>query len=245
MDIHPIPNLYPLLPSMAEEAQRRCVKKDVRGFVPRALLVLGIALMALFLLLPSVQADEYDAMINTVAGHQTNAVMLDGEAGRRSTGIVRINQAAGHLNQQASLTQLHLGAYAQPSSGVSQLFALGSTTTGHMTNSVLLSGEAFAEGLGVLGITQTAGALNQQINHFSLGRGAAPGGQQEHALYQSGIDEVMSLEGEQDLAADVADGMNRVALTGAAVSQFSGLVQINQVAGQGNSTFNRAVINLP
>ena len=160
-------------------------------------------------------------------------------------GILSVNQASGNMNNQANVRVL---AFAD---GEGLLYDLSLATSARSIKNTVISygGEyenrithSFGGGVGIIGVNQSAGSLNQQVNVVVLGIGVALG------------PEVVPL-GDADLGGTIADnsvssGGNRSDIITDSFTGFRGIAQVNQSSGDlnivGNSVgFSFTRINVP
>ena len=169
-----------------------------------------------------------------VAAADSKAV-IDASGGAYQ-GNLMINQAAGEAQQQVNARAL--APDAMPDVRVAQ--QLQGDQAAHLSASLQssITGDAFRNGNGVLGINQGAGAANQQINGFRLGAGVHPESLDDSSLAQSAA--LTSLS-----SADPAEtGGRMVDIDDQAFSDSRGVVQLNQAAGVGNRMVNNLGIRI-
>ena len=102
----------------------------------------------------------------------TNLSTID-NSGRTYQGVLSVNQAAGSQQQQINGRALAIGTNANATTDFRQYQELDGVDTS-MNAQANITGSAFSNGSGVLGVNQSAGAGTQQINSFrvSIGSGA-------------------------------------------------------------------------
>ena len=164
---------------------------------------------------------------------------------RDGRGILSVNQASGNINNQANVRVL---AFAE---GEGLLYDLSLATSARsIKNTVIVYGgeredrisNSFGGAVGVVGVNQSAGSLNQQVNVVVLGIGVAlgPG--------------VVAL-GDATLGETIADNSasgssNRADIITDSFTGFRGIAQVNQSSGDlnvlGNTLgFSFTRINVP
>jgi len=180
-----------------------------------------------------------DAVVNqTLVGNRleehgviSTSIMQD--TFRDGRGILSINQASGNLNNQANVRVL---AFAD---GEGVLYDLSLATSARSIKNTVISygGEyenrisnSFGGAVGIVGVNQSAGSLNQQVNVVVLGIGVALG------------PEVVAL-GDADLGGTIADnsvssGGNRSDIITDSFTGFRGIAQVNQSSGDLNIVTN-------
>ena len=148
-------------------------------------------------------------------------------------GILSINQASGNLNNQANVRVL---AFAE---GEGLLYDLSLATSARSIKNTVISyggnyedriSNSFGGAVGIVGVNQSAGSLNQQVNVVVLGIGVALG------------PEVVAL-GDADLGGTIADnsvssGGNRSDIITDSFTGFRGIAQVNQSSGDLNIVTN-------
>lgn len=104
--------------------------------------------------------------LTATAGEPTTSASIDASASRYS-GTLMFNQASGDLHQQVNARAVSAGEL--PQIKVEQ--RLDGIPVDHASAAMQASilGNSFSGGSGVLGVNQSAGAANQQINGFRLG----------------------------------------------------------------------------
>lgn len=177
-------------------------------------------------------ADDYAGMLDYLASSR-----IDGRAFDGAHGAIAINMAAGDVNQQANLRSFSRGGQAD-----SQVAAV-QQQTGNQYDMPLhaaasIGGGAFRQASGLVSINQASGSGNAELNIVTA------------ALANQGIREttdgslsstVFAIAGEQPLPdSSVAQaGTRSVAVEATALRGFEGVLQLNQIAGSGNSTGNQ------
>lgn len=152
-------------------------------------------------------------------------------------GTLMLNQAAGDSHQQVNARAIAPGA--MPSVRVEQ--HREGLPAEHMPGSMRadIHGNAFTGGSGVLGINQSAGAANQQINGFRVGAGVRPDSLDDSSLAQSAV-----LPSSPSSAAGSRQGGRQVDIDDQAFADSRGVVQLNQAAGVGNRMVNNLGIRI-
>lgn len=170
------------------------------------------------------------AILASSSAMADNSAVID-NSGKQYNGIVSINQAAGDQQQQLNSRAIATGSNTQAGGSISQ--TLGGAPADRSQNaSVAIQGNSFSNGIGVLGINQSAGANNQMINAVRISVNAGP---------QSIDDSVMS---QQNVALSPNSGFTsttgsrQVVTSDQAFTGSRGVVQVNQSAGVGNRMAN-------
>jgi len=180
-----------------------------------------------------------DALVNqTLIGNRLEerdviSTSIMHESFRDGRGILSVNQASGNLNNQANVRVL---AFAD---GEGLLYDLSLATSARsIKNTVIVYGgeredrisNSFGGAVGIVGVNQSAGSLNQQVNVVVLGIGVALG------------PELVAL-GDADLGGTIADnsvssGGNRSDIITDSFTGFRGIAQVNQSSGDLNIVTN-------
>lgn len=160
---------------------------------------------------------------------------IDG-SGQGFQGNLMINQSAGDQQQQANARAISIGDHASTRIAVRQ--TNDRIAHGAIDAQARIGGGAFNQGNGVLGVNQSAGIANQQINAFRLELNALPESLDDSALAQSAAPATNSGVG-------VPQGGERVVeMDDQAFAGSRGVVQLNQSAGVGNRSANNLSIRV-
>lgn len=186
-------------------------------------------LYALALLICSVSALAADPSV-------INNASID-SAVRNYRGVASVNQAAGDAQQQANGRAIAIGSDAQATTEFRQV--VNAKVDLGQAASASITGNAFTNGNGALGVNQAAGAANQQVNAMRISVSAVP---------QSVDDSVLS---QQNVAlpvnsgsADSTTGNRQVVTSDQAFAGSRGVVQMSQSAGVGNRIANTLSIRV-
>ncbi|TYO97539.1 hypothetical protein EDC39_11079 [Geothermobacter ehrlichii] len=153
-----------------------------------------------------------------------------------ATGIIGINMAAGSNNVQGNMHALILGDSQGPSpvAAVEQRAAVDGH--GDRTRALdLIGGAALGGASGLIGVNQTAGSSNTQANlaTIEIGGGAPVS-----------LADLESARGQPARHGSSAGESSADVIQGQALANSSGLVQISQSAGSGNSIRNSIGVSL-
>lgn len=170
----------------------------------------------------------------SVTGIADNAVIDSSGLGYQ--GNLMLNQAAGEAHQQANARAIAPGS--MPRIQVQQERSGSPEGYGTSVIQASIRGEAFSGGSGVLGINQSSGAANQQINGFRVGAGVHP-----ESLDDSSLAQTAALSSPNSAEPRLA-GDRRVDIDNQAFSNSRGVVQLNQAAGVGNRMVNNLGIRV-
>ncbi len=165
----------------------------------------------------------------------TNLSTID-NSGRTYQGVLSVNQAAGSQQQQINGRALAIGADA--TTDFRQYQELDGVDTS-MNAQANITGSAFSNGSGVLGVNQSAGAGTQQINSFRMSVGSAAQSVDDSILAQQNV-----VLAQNSGTAETKPGERAVAIDRQAFAGSSGVVQLNQSAGVGNRMANTVSIRV-
>ncbi|WP_260391624.1 hypothetical protein [Aeromonas enteropelogenes] len=162
-----------------------------------------------------------------------NRVDLGSQALGNIRGNLGVNMVAGNHNQQGNLASISLSGPAVIQ--FSQQNQSSVTPSGHQ--SVAIHGAALGQNQGLLSINQAAGEANQQLNGFALSLGDA------------GISVVTDVNLGNSIASPSpgklpASMTTSIYLDDNALSGSKGVIQVNQVTGQGNQAVNMVALPL-
>lgn len=108
-------------------------------------------------------------VLNATGAHRSN--MIDENAFTGATGIIGVNQSAGHMNNQNNLVSLSIGTSSMASLSDSNLgLVTGNnniTETG-VSKTDIIAGSAFNGVRGIVSINQSSGSMNSQVNIISI-----------------------------------------------------------------------------
>lgn len=176
-------------------------------------------------------------LVNNVVTEQNvfHTALLDGGFNGNS-GIIGVNQSAGNVNNQTNVR-----AFALTGLGAIQAAQADVLMEMH-DNTVTTSGGGLTAGInnsfnnttGVVGVNQVAGSLNEQANVLAMSMGAGAG--QDSIILD---DATLALVGTPDQNT-VNEDPNRPQSAGVTNSfnNFTGIAQVNQVAGDLNRVNN-------
>jgi len=161
-----------------------------------------------------------------------NRVDLGSQALSNIRGAMGVNMVAGNNNQQGNLAAIALSGPA-----IVQFSQQNQSTTNLNGNqSVAILGSALSQSKGLVGINQGAGEANQQLNAFAL------------SLDDSGIGVVTDINLSTSVAKTPSGKVppnttTSIYLDDNALTGSKGVIQVNQVTGQGNQAVN--MVSLP
>lgn len=170
----------------------------------------------------------------TRADDPADSAVLAGRSFGTARGSVHVNEAAGNGNAQANVAAavngpaLPLRRYTQQT---------GATSAGGGRASI--QDFAFSGASGLLQLNQTAGTGNAQGNAAILRTGVPASLMNDDAL--AAAIPVQQTNQNSVRATGVTD---RASASGSAFAHSSGVVQINQAAGAGNSTANGFILQV-
>ncbi|WP_118180751.1 hypothetical protein [Paraburkholderia phosphatilytica] len=184
------------------------------------------------------------ALVAATAAHAQRVPVVNGDAtiesgaGVSTNGVVTVNEAAGLNNAQANQMTITQGGTAAGSdnASVQSASARAKVPSAHAT----IEGNAFSNSSGALMINQAAGAANLQRNSVQIGTGV-PG---VETVTDGELSATAPKNGGQDLVGGVRS-VREANISSDAFKNVSGIVQINQTAGAGNTTANSFVLRPP
>ncbi len=167
---------------------------------------------------------------------RSDSTRLVGRALGDASGIIGVNMAAGTNNVQANMHTLVIGDNQGPPSvtNVKQRAAGGSPENGSRSLD-LIGGAALGGASGLIGINQTAGSHNSQANLTTIGIGAGEA---------VSLSDLAGAHGRPARQGTATAGSRIDVIQGQTLANSSGLVQISQSAGSGNSIRNSIGISL-
>lgn len=154
-----------------------------------------------------------------------------GSSGQNYQGNFSLNQAAGDQQQQVNGRAIAIGTQAQATGQYRQQINTRADSARDARS--VIEGNAFSNGNGILGINQSSGANNQQINAVRLGVSVQPQSIDDSVLSQQNV---ALLQGSG--TAEHTPGNRQVATSDQAFTGSRGVVQLNQSAGVGNQSVN-------
>lgn len=162
-----------------------------------------------------------------------NRVDLGSQALSNIRGSMGVNMVSGSNNQQGNLAAIAISGPA-----VIQFNQKNQSTTNLSGNqSVAIQGSALSHNQGLVGINQGAGEANQQLNAFALSLDDNSGmGVVTDINLSTSVAKTPS--GKVPTATTTSIYLDDNALTGS-----KGVIQVNQVTGQGNQAVN--MVSLP
>ena len=182
--------------------------------------------------------NSYDAMLsyldtNTISGHVAQGVQ----------GISSMNTAAGDANLQANLHAFALGGHTQALLQARQR-TQNNVAGAPLDASARIGEHAYDNGRGIASINQVSGNGNAQLNGVvarlaNQGIREATDGSLSATVSASARGQSSSNPHAQ------AGGTRNVAVDPSAMEGFNGVMQLNQVAGSGNTSDNLLLMSMP
>jgi len=172
-------------------------------------------------------------------GYITQAT-ISGNAMSGTRGRLAVNQAAGDVNQQVNAAAIAVNpdGLAMARTDISQQIQPGQANPPAFA-STRIEGTAFSNAVGLISINQTAGVANAQQNTAAVSIGQF-GGWQATELDESNLAHTTASTGTPEETETVSE----VAIGPDAFQAARGVIQVNQVAGNGNATANRIYLHL-
>lgn len=158
-------------------------------------------------------------------------------SGRSYNGVASFNQAAGDEQQQANGRAISIGTEGGARTQFNQkVIAIVDPTQAAKAS---ITGNSFSNGNGVLGVNQSAGSANQQVNAMSISVNAVP---------QSVGDDVLSQQNvtlsQNSGPSGSSTGSRQIVTSDQAFTGNRGVVQVSQSAGVGNRIANTLTIRV-
>jgi hypothetical protein len=156
---------------------------------------------------------------------------------RNYRGVASVNQAAGDFQQQANGRAIAIGSNAQASTQFRQ--TLNTSVDLNQAASASITGNAFSNGNGALGVNQAAGAANQQVNALRISVSAIPQSVDDSVLSQQNVALPVNSGSKDSIT-----GSRQVVTSDQAFAGSRGVVQMSQSAGVGNRIANTLSIRV-
>lgn len=159
-------------------------------------------------------------------------------SGQAHQGNLMFNQAAGQEHQQVNARAIANNAKTHASTRVEQRQNQALDTDQSISASASIGGPSFSQSNGVLGVNQSAGRGNQQINAFRMTSSVLEGLDDSVLAQQSVMPSTISG------AVEPQNGERIVSIDDRAFGSSRGVVQLNQSAGVGNRSINNLGIRV-
>lgn len=173
-----------------------------------------------------------------VAAQSIDQSRIGDSVGQDASGRLSINQAAGVGNAQVNLMAVARGKLASAQAHASQLAS--NPESARAASSDIQSG-AFGGFQGALALNQTAGANNLQSNLLVIETSGAIATTDDATLAQT----VAMVAAPTEGAGSAPEVTREARIDANAFRGASGVLQVNQSAGVGNSATNAVVVRLP
>ena len=175
------------------------------------------------------------AMADSGVNAVNNATLSN--SGANYKGNMMMNQAAGDQQQQVNSRAIAIGTEASASGNLRQTITTPADRSMNATSAI--TGNAFSNGNGALGVNQSAGANNQMINAMRISVSAVPQSIDDSALSQQNV-ALLPDSG----ATGTSQGSRQVVTSDQAFTGSRGVIQVNQSAGVGNRMANTLSIRV-
>ena len=162
---------------------------------------------------------------------QSNQATISAGSGSKANGVLSMNIASGDNNQQIGAVVVASGGSSQAEAGVSQRLLSSSRST--LPASAAIGDDAFAGARGLISINVAAGNDNQEANVAVLGAGFDGPAASDALLAQTRA----STDSDQSKKVP-ARGSDAAAIAPSAFGNSQGLLQVNLIAGERNSSAN-------
>ena len=187
--------------------------------------------------LPTLALATSPALAQDAAPVADIVLVEDGE-GSGNSGRLAVNLAAGTVNQQLNDAAVAVGTVAMVGQHDIQTIR-GSDHPSDTATRLVIGEDAFSDNHGLVSVNVTAGTANQSANLARLAIGTSG------ALSDSSLEQSRALTepngapvgkaGESNDAVDIGDG---------AFGESSGLLQVNLIGGERNSSANTFSLNV-
>ena len=175
------------------------------------------------------------AMADSGVNAVNNATLSN--SGANYKGNMMMNQAAGDQQQQVNSRAIAIGTEASASGNLRQTITTPADRSMNATSAI--TGNAFSNGNGALGVNQSAGANNQMINAMRISVSAVPQSIDDSVLSQQNV-ALLPDSG----ATGTSQGSRQVVTSDQAFTGSRGVIQVNQSAGVGNRVANTLGITI-
>lgn len=155
-----------------------------------------------------------------------------------SSGRIAVNIAAGENNQQVGDAIIAIGDIAIVTEAVSQ--RISGPVSGDRTTSINVADGAFAGTSGLTSINITAGAQNQMANLALLAVGNS--GVMSDQLLEQSRAPIEPNGGNLD--GSLSSSNDQIAIGDTAFGNGSGLIQVNLIGGEGNTSANTFALTI-
>lgn len=165
-------------------------------------------------------------------------VNVPASSGAGSSGRIAVNIAAGDNNQQVGDAIIAIGDIAIVTEAVAQ--RLNGQVSGDRTTSISVADGAFAGISGLTSINITAGAQNQMANLALLAVGNS--GVMSDQLLEQSRAPIEPNGGNLD--GSLSSSNDQIAISDTAFGNGSGLIQVNLIGGEGNTSANTFALSI-
>lgn len=155
-------------------------------------------------------------------------------------GIQSVNQSAGDLGNQANIRAIAVGRLGVVAASIAVTVEFSdnrlTVTGGERDNRIVNS---FNNTTGIVGVNQSAGSMNSQANLAAIAVGLGPADGGFLSLTDLSLGAIKSGNEES-----IDPGIPRRNAKVDSFNDFTGVAQVNQVAGEGNIAFQAYVLNV-
>ena len=162
---------------------------------------------------------------------QSNRASISAGSGANLHGVLSVNIASGGNNQQIGSVVIANGATANSGATITQ--RLVSSARGSSPASATIGANAFSGARGLISINVAAGNDNQEANIAVVGAAFNGSAASDAVLAQTRASSIDNASG-----AVAAHGSDEAAVAPSAFSNSQGLLQVNVIAGERNSSAN-------
>lgn len=191
----------------------------------RLVLLSGIALVAVL-------------WTDKIAAQEANQVNIPTKSVAGTSGRIAVNVAAGDNNQQVGDVIIAIGDISVVTQSVSQ--RLGSRVSDDRGTGIVVADGAFAGTSGLTSINITAGSQNQMANLALLAIGNS--GVMSDQLLEQSRAPIRPNGGTLD--GSLSSSNDQIAIGGSAFGNGSGVIQVNLIGGEGNTSANTFALTI-
>ena len=200
------------------------------------------AAFALLMLCPFVAKaqDDYSAMLRYLTTSSISDNALSG-----ANGAIAVNLAAGDSNLQSNAMALAIGPVANIQ--IEQHQRITSLTASAPDVMVAdISGNALSGARGLIAINQASGVGNREANAIAVAVSLAQQGieEQTSSTWLAGLGTQTNGAAGGRSQANPSSSPRSASVAGTALRGAEGVVQLNQIAGMGNTAGNRLLITV-
>lgn len=170
--------------------------------------------------------------LNVTAANRLDMSIINAGTTNNLSGAISINMAAGDNNIQANTKSIAVGNNAQATVKNKMKNSNQQVSSSTSISSVQIEPHTLHNAKGLVSVNQVAGSGNIQLNDIGIAIG-------KNAIV---ISDVLLMNNSTIVSSAASDDdlvSNTVHLSNNSMKNASGVIQINQIAGHGNTVMNR------